>query len=98
MNRIELRQIFELMDTDRDGQISYEELKTGQNFAQDVIIKFSTTQKSNDLARSLIFFKHVVSSTWVLPTMASNTSWRRLIKTATVKAWVLSVKSATIIS
>ena len=31
MNRVELRKIFELMDTDRDGQISYEELKTGQN-------------------------------------------------------------------
>ena len=30
VNRIELRKIFELMDANRDGHISFEELKTGQ--------------------------------------------------------------------
>ena len=44
MNRVELRKIFELMDTDRDGQISYEELKTGQNVVHNIIIKLSTTE------------------------------------------------------
>ena len=29
-NRIELRKIFELMDANGDGHISFEELKTGQ--------------------------------------------------------------------
>lgn len=47
MNRTELRKIFELMDTDRDGHISFEELRTGQHFYDDVNIKLTGTESSD---------------------------------------------------
>ena len=47
MNRTELRKIFELMDTDRDGHISFEELRTGQHIYDDVNIKLTGTESSD---------------------------------------------------